>query len=64
DQGNIDVQEMYRTFNCGMGMIVVVPQASKEAAMATLRAAGEAPVELGYIARTDGSARVRLDGLA
>ena len=47
--GNIAKDEMYRTFNCGVGMILVVP---KEAAVATvkqLNEAGEHAFELGQI---------------
>ena len=36
EQGNIARQEMYRTFNCGVGMIVCVPEADAERALAIL----------------------------
>lgn len=47
--GNIDEDEMLRTFNCGIGFIVVVPEAAAEAVQSTLRAAGEAPQVIGRI---------------
>ncbi len=47
--GNIDEDEMLRTFNCGIGFIVVVPEAAAEAALAALRALDEAPVRIGRI---------------
>jgi phosphoribosylformylglycinamidine cyclo-ligase len=37
----IDAAEMYRTFNCGIGMVVVVPAASAAAAVQFLEARGE-----------------------
>ena len=40
-KGNIDSAEMYRTFNCGVGMIVCVPANATETAIDTLHAAGE-----------------------
>lgn len=36
EQGNIARLEMYRTFNCGVGMIVCVPEADAERALAIL----------------------------
>ena len=35
--GNIAAAEMYRTFNCGIGMIVVVAPADVDAALAALQ---------------------------
>ncbi|MFQ6072532.1 MAG: phosphoribosylformylglycinamidine cyclo-ligase [Methanosarcinales archaeon] len=26
EQGNIDIEEMYRTFNCGMGFVIITPK--------------------------------------
>jgi len=48
-QGNIADNEMYRTFNCGIGMAVVVPAAQAEKAMAELHAAGETVSQIGII---------------
>jgi phosphoribosylformylglycinamidine cyclo-ligase len=39
--GRIEDAEMHRTFNCGIGMVVLLPRASADAALGTLRAAGE-----------------------
>ena len=48
-QGNISRHEMYRTFNCGVGMIVVVPAAELDQALAKLQHAGETAWHLGEI---------------
>ena len=47
--GGVGEAEMLRTFNCGIGMIVVADAAEAPAIIASLRAAGEAPVALGRI---------------
>lgn len=48
-QGNVDTYEMYRTFNCGVGMVIVVSQADQEKALAQLNAAGETAWVIGQI---------------
>ena len=48
-EGNVAEAEMLRTFNCGIGMVVVVDPAQAEAVERALQAAGEAPVRLGQI---------------
>jgi phosphoribosylformylglycinamidine cyclo-ligase len=53
----IDDIEMNRTFNNGIGMVVVVDAANAEATAATLRASGETVYQIGTIApRGDGAA--------
>ncbi len=47
--GRLPDAEMLRTFNCGVGMIAVVARSGAEAVMASLAAAGEAPVVIGEI---------------
>ncbi|QLA83402.1 phosphoribosylformylglycinamidine cyclo-ligase [Acidovorax sp. JMULE5] len=55
----IDDIEMNRTFNNGIGMVVVVDAANAEATAATLRAAGEQVYTIGTIAaRAEGAAVV------
>ena len=51
--GNIETSEMRRTFNCGIGMVVVVAAADLDNALSTLRAAGEDAWHLGRIAAGD-----------
>jgi phosphoribosylformylglycinamidine cyclo-ligase len=49
--GNIERAEMYRTFNCGLGMTVCVPAAQADRAVALLRASGENASVIGEIRR-------------
>lgn len=49
ENGGVADQEMYRVFNCGVGMVVVVDAASADAVTATLRAEGETVSRLGEI---------------
>ncbi len=47
--GRLDDAEMLRTFNCGIGMIVVAKETRAGDVIAALRAAGETPVVLGDV---------------
>ncbi|PVX41352.1 phosphoribosylformylglycinamidine cyclo-ligase [Pasteurella langaaensis DSM 22999] len=49
EKGNIDTYEMYHTFNCGVGMVIAVPQAEVEKALKVLKAAGEDAWLIGQI---------------
>jgi phosphoribosylformylglycinamidine cyclo-ligase len=50
DNGRITAEEMRRTFNCGIGMAVVVAPDDTETALSTLTDAGEKAWRLGRIA--------------
>jgi phosphoribosylformylglycinamidine cyclo-ligase len=54
----IDDFEMNRTFNNGIGMVVVVDAANAEITAATLRAGGETVYAIGVIAPRDSGAAV------
>lgn len=47
--GNIDTDEMLRTFNCGIGFVLVVPADAADAVEAALHAQAEDPVRIGRI---------------
>ena len=49
--GKISTPEMHRTFNCGIGMIVVVTPGDVDQALASLRASGETASVIGAIGR-------------
>ncbi|WP_434524507.1 phosphoribosylformylglycinamidine cyclo-ligase [Photorhabdus asymbiotica] len=48
--GNVSHHEMYRTFNCGVGMVIALPQTAVEHAVELLNAAGEKAWQIGTIA--------------
>lgn len=50
DNGNVSMKEMYRTFNCGVGMVITVPQEHADKAVEVLTAAGETAWTIGHIA--------------
>ncbi len=56
--GNIDTREMYRTFNCGVGMVVCVDPGDVETSLSILQGAGHHAWEIGRI--TPGDNRVEL----
>jgi len=61
--GGVEVWEMLRTFNCGLGMLVVVEAERADAIREALAAAGEAPLTIGRVEPRTGDAVV-FDGLS
>lgn len=49
EKGNISRYEMYRTFNCGVGMVIAVPATEAEKAVSLLTQAGEIAWVIGKI---------------
>lgn len=56
--GNVSRHEMYRTFNCGVGMIIALPAVEADAAIALMNASGEKAWKIGTIAASTGEERV------
>jgi len=54
EQGNIEAREMYRTFNCGIGMVVCVPEADASNAVSMLQNSGEEAYIIGSIEKRQG----------
>jgi len=52
--GNVAEDEMWRVFNCGIGMVLVVAAAHARAAAEQLRKAGETVYEIGAVERSAG----------
>ncbi|WP_125719319.1 phosphoribosylformylglycinamidine cyclo-ligase [Pseudoalteromonas rubra] len=63
ENGNISTHEMYRTFNCGVGMILVVPADKLAQSLDILKAQGENAWHIGEIqAATAGEEQVEILG--
>ncbi len=54
EKGNISEFEMYRTFNCGVGMVVALPADKVESSLKLLNAEGEKAWLIGDIAKRSG----------
>jgi phosphoribosylformylglycinamidine cyclo-ligase len=61
--GNITDKEMFRTFNCGMGLVLVVPASAQQAIMALLTKLDQAPVIIGSIEAKQAE-NVIIDGIS
>ena len=51
--GNISEQEMLTTFNCGIGLLLILRSEDADTALEVLRDQGEAPVVIGSIVSSD-----------
>ncbi|HEX8643459.1 MAG TPA: phosphoribosylformylglycinamidine cyclo-ligase [Allosphingosinicella sp.] len=58
-QGNIEPAEMARTFNCGVGMAVIVSQGDVKSVSQALEEAGEALFQIGEVADGERGCTVR-----
>jgi len=60
NEGSIKPHEMYRTFNCGVGMVVCVSEKDKDGAINSLESSGETAWEIGKVElRQEGTEIVR-----
>lgn len=55
NNGNIDIMEMYRVFNCGVGMVLVVPSDQSEAVIKHMNEQGESAWLIGDIVSNEGN---------
>jgi phosphoribosylformylglycinamidine cyclo-ligase len=59
--GNVEPMEMLRTFNCGIGMVIVVSANDADGILQKLGDTGEHAWNLGHIEPSSGEAKVRFD---
>ncbi|MCJ9428926.1 phosphoribosylformylglycinamidine cyclo-ligase [Kordiimonas marina] len=64
DEGNVTAAEMCRTFNCGIGMVVVVAPEHAAEAKAIFEEGGETVYEIGRIVKGAGKPKCRVTGKA
>jgi phosphoribosylformylglycinamidine cyclo-ligase len=61
EHGGVSDEEMYRTFNCGIGMVIIVAPQDADRAREILTNAGEQTMAIGRIVSKTGDERVRID---
>ena len=59
-EGNIKASEMYRTFNCGIGMVLVVDPSDADKTLEILDAKGETAMVIGEIVPGEGAPSVEI----
>ncbi len=57
-EGNIPKDEMYKTFNMGIGMIVAIPEKEKEKTLEILKEEGEKAFVIGYLEEGEKSVNI------
>lgn len=60
--GRCSEREMLRTFNCGIGMVVIAEKEGVDEVKAALEAEGETVYEIGRIVSTPGKSEVIMNG--
>jgi phosphoribosylformylglycinamidine cyclo-ligase len=53
DRGKIPVDDMFRTFNMGVGLVLICAEADQQSLIAQLTQAGERPIPLGQVVAGD-----------
>lgn len=60
-KAGVETTEMYRTFNCGIGMVMVVPPDAVDETLSILQQNDETPLVIGHIESCDGASDVLLE---
>ena len=61
DKGNVTTHEMYRTFNCGVGLIIALPSEKAVQAIDILNKLGENAWQIGHIENSDAEQQVEIN---
>ncbi len=61
-QGNLAQDEMLRTFNCGIGMVAIVPKATQAKTLEMLSQSGETAIPIGIVEKFSNQDKVRYQG--
>ncbi|WP_133469513.1 phosphoribosylformylglycinamidine cyclo-ligase [Paraglaciecola marina] len=61
DKGNVTTHEMYRTFNCGVGLIIALPEEKAAEAIKILADLGENVWKIGHIEKGDNEQQVEIN---
>ena len=61
-EARLDDHEMLRTFNCGIGMVVIVAESDVSSVLASLGPLGDEAILIGTLRARDGDDAVRLEG--
>ena len=64
ENGNVTRHEMYRTFNCGVGLVIVIDEADVDTTIETLKEHGENAWLIGDIQAKDGEQQVEINAWA
>jgi phosphoribosylformylglycinamidine cyclo-ligase len=59
--GNVTTHEMYRTFNCGVGLIIALPEDKSAQAIEILNNLGETAWKIGHIENSDSAQQVEIN---
>jgi phosphoribosylformylglycinamidine cyclo-ligase len=57
-EGNIDIEEMYSTFNMGIGMVMAASKETAEKVMEYMKGIGEKPVVMGHTVKREGGLKL------
>ncbi|AGH44616.1 phosphoribosylformylglycinamidine cyclo-ligase [Paraglaciecola psychrophila 170] len=61
EKGNVTTHEMYRTFNCGVGLIIALPNEKAAQAVEILNKLGENAWQIGHIENSDAEQQVEIN---
>jgi phosphoribosylformylglycinamidine cyclo-ligase len=61
EKGNVTTHEMYRTFNCGVGLIIALPSEKAAQAIQILNNLGENAWQIGHIENSDSEQQVEIN---